>query len=244
MRRRSTQTAVNPLDHVKPSWQRVRAVTSRESTQIYRSLKPEYIDIRLPPADRQGDQGGSRGGERQSTARLQTDWSFTIILPDNGISQQGEEWGGRKESQACTLPNTWLFVQSFAGRRGVAGKRGYQQRCLWGTQRPAASKSRTTDQGRDRSWKTQTHLLSHLPKRPNELRGIYLTPRNCCAPEQPKLERFSINKNLPSLSAYSTTPRRLSFCFFLYHLSHRPGLLLPSQRAWGVPCFVPFPLLI
>lgn len=36
----------------------------------------------------------------QPTAWLQTDWSFTIILLDNGISPQGEAEGARPESRA------------------------------------------------------------------------------------------------------------------------------------------------
>lgn len=86
-----------PIRSCQALWQRAWAVTSRESTQIYRSLKPESIDIRLPPADRRGDEGGGRGGNSSPTARPQTDRSLIIILPDNGISQQWEEWGGRKE---------------------------------------------------------------------------------------------------------------------------------------------------
>lgn len=59
-------------------------------------------------------------GGGQPTARLQTDWSFTIILPDNGISPQGEAEGARKESQASYFAeHLAVFAELWVGGVGV-----------------------------------------------------------------------------------------------------------------------------
>lgn len=66
---RSTQTTLNPLGHVKRAEKELGAVTSRESTQIYRFAKLYYIDVRLfPPSPRmdEGTPSGAGGGETSS----------------------------------------------------------------------------------------------------------------------------------------------------------------------------------
>lgn len=92
-----------PIRSCQTLWQRAWVVTSRESTQIYRSLKPEYIDIRLPPADRQGDQGGSRGGNSSpqlGCRQIEVLQSFSRIM---GFLNKGRCGGGRKEGKARPL---------------------------------------------------------------------------------------------------------------------------------------------
>lgn len=76
------------------------------------------------------------------------------------------------------------------------------------------------------------------------MNGEPLPLGNCCAPAQPKLKPFSLNKTPLLLWAYIKTPGR---AFSVLIISSREGLLLPSQRVWGnfkmIICFV-FPAFL
>lgn len=122
-----------PIRSCQTLWQRAWAVTSRESTQIYRSLKPEYIDIRLPPADRQGDQGGSRGGNSSpqlGCRQIGVLQSFSRIM---GFLNKGRCGGGRKEKPGLySAEHLAVFPKLYCGESGVAGKRGYSNHASGG----------------------------------------------------------------------------------------------------------------
>lgn len=126
---RSTQTTLNPLGHVKRAEKELGAVTSRESTQIYRFAKLYYIDVRLfPPSPRmdEGTPSGAGGGETSSPQ-----FSGRQIGVVQSVSQiMGFlDWRGGhcKESQGFTLSNTWVFFQSSARQWVGRQKRNHQE---------------------------------------------------------------------------------------------------------------------
>ena len=121
LHRRSTQTSCKPIRSCQALWARAWAVNPQRMDSDLSILKALLYRYSSAPEDRQGDQGsGGEGKQAHGWAADETEasQSFSQIM---GFLNKGRR--GRKESQAFTLPNTWLISQSFAGCGGGGQER-------------------------------------------------------------------------------------------------------------------------